>query len=671
MKINKLKINGYGKLKNKDINLDNNINIIYGKNESGKSTILKFIINSFYGASRNKKGKDISDYERYTPWETEEFSGKIQYELDNGKKIEVFREFKKKNPKIYNELSEDISKEFNIDKNKGNEFFYEQTKIDEATFLSTAIIEQQEVKIEKNIQNNLIQKISNLITTGEDNISYEKAIEKINKKQLEEIGTERSREKPINLIEAELEEINSKIKELEQYGYQGKELEEKILNLTSKTSHNHSKIEILQDVNKLKQEEKIEEEKIKINEKIKNDYQEKINSLKNDIEKIKNENKNDKKINLKNNSEKNKKIIKKINLIFILLLIINILSYFLSKNIIIKNILILTAPTILIFYYFLKNNKKNKIKKEEKNNLEKNKIIENQLSELKNEINLVEKNKIKIENDIEKIKKEINYKNKIKREKIKNDYYEEIIKNENGKKDRLFFENDNQKNDNQKLKNEIDEILEYTLEETNIELHKTQNEITKDEIEIANLKIQKRNNDSIKTELNDLKEANTMLTKKHEELCRKSASINMAKVAIQQAYEHMKNSVSPKFTENLSKIIFDITKGRHKSVKTNDENGLVVELENGNYVNINRLSIGTIDQLYLSLRLAILEEISEEKIPIILDETFAYYDDERLENILQYLHKKSDKRQIIIFTCTNREKNILNKLNVHYNLVVL
>ena len=116
MRINKLKINAYGKLKDKNINLGNNINIIYGKNESGKSTILKFIINSFYGASRNKKGKDISDYERYTPWETEEFSGKIQYELDDGKKLEVFREFKKKNPKIYNELSEDISKEFNIDK---------------------------------------------------------------------------------------------------------------------------------------------------------------------------------------------------------------------------------------------------------------------------------------------------------------------------------------------------------------------------------------------------------------------------------------------------------------------------------------------------------------------------------------------------------------------------
>ena len=48
LKINKIKINSYGKLKNKEINLENNLNIIYGENESGKSTILKFILNSFY-----------------------------------------------------------------------------------------------------------------------------------------------------------------------------------------------------------------------------------------------------------------------------------------------------------------------------------------------------------------------------------------------------------------------------------------------------------------------------------------------------------------------------------------------------------------------------------------------------------------------------------------------
>ena len=48
-KKNKIKINSYGKLKEKEIKLKDGINIIYGKNESGKSTLLNFIVNSFYG----------------------------------------------------------------------------------------------------------------------------------------------------------------------------------------------------------------------------------------------------------------------------------------------------------------------------------------------------------------------------------------------------------------------------------------------------------------------------------------------------------------------------------------------------------------------------------------------------------------------------------------------
>ena len=120
MKINKIKINGFGKIVDKEINLSNNINIIFGKNEAGKSTILKFINGMFYGASKTKNGKDISDFDKYQPWGAEAFSGKIKYTLDNGESYEIYREFKKKNPIIYNNKLEDISNKYNIDKTKGN-----------------------------------------------------------------------------------------------------------------------------------------------------------------------------------------------------------------------------------------------------------------------------------------------------------------------------------------------------------------------------------------------------------------------------------------------------------------------------------------------------------------------------------------------------------------------
>ena len=122
MKIKKIKINAFGTLSDREIELSDKINIIYGKNESGKSTLLKFITNIFYGTSKNKKGRFASDYDMFKPWGKEEFSGKINYQLDNGENYEVYREFGKKNPKIYNNNSEEISKQFSIDKNTGRHF---------------------------------------------------------------------------------------------------------------------------------------------------------------------------------------------------------------------------------------------------------------------------------------------------------------------------------------------------------------------------------------------------------------------------------------------------------------------------------------------------------------------------------------------------------------------
>ena len=268
MKINKIKINSYGKLKEKEINFKDGINLIYGQNEAGKSTLIKFITNSLYGISKNKKGKEVSDFDKYKPWSGEEFSGKLEYELDNKEKYEIYRDFSKKNPKIFNENMEDISKEFNIDKNKGNEFFYEQTKIDEDLFLSTLAINQSEVKLENQAQNFLIQKIANLAQTGDDSISFKRVMDRINRRQLDEVGTERSREKPINIVARKLQELNAEKENLEkfknfkyEYEEQENDLDDEILNLENENN-------FLKEIKLQKENEKIENEKIKIKENI-------------------------------------------------------------------------------------------------------------------------------------------------------------------------------------------------------------------------------------------------------------------------------------------------------------------------------------------------------------------------------------------------------------------
>ena len=654
MKINKIKINSYGKLKEKEIKLKDGINIIYGKNESGKSTLLNFIVNSFYGISKNKKGKEYSDVEKYTPWLGEEFSGKLEYELNNKNKYEIYRDFKKKNPKIFNENMEDISKEFNIDKSKGNEFFYEQTKVDEELFLSTVVVGQQEVKLGKQEQNILVQKIANLVGTGDDNVSYKRAIDRINRRLLDEIGTQRSREKPINIINKKIEDLEQKKQELEKYEDIKYEIEENKNKLEEEISDLNNKNNLLKEIKIINEKEKIEKEKIKIKEDIKKENIEKIKLIKEKINKIKNENKNIFEINnekTKNNKKinnKKNKLNKKIIIVFIFLLIINFLQFIFIKNKLINYIFLLTVPMTLIYFIISKNKLNKKIKKQkniDENNLKNIEKINLEINNLNNEINLLEKNNNNLEKEINNLKSNLNLKINLEKEKIKNKYLNKIEKSE---------------------------IINFiNLENINYEIEKLQNEINNKKIRSHTLELDKKN---IEPKLDNLSKIEEELVNNNERMStlnKLNLSFELAKEILAESYEEMRNTVTPKFTQELSKNISEITEKKYSKIMFNDEQGLIVELESGNYVPASKLSIGTIDQLYLSLRLSMIDELSEENLPIILDEAFAYYDTERLTNILKYLDEKYKTHQIILFTCTNREKEILEKIKVPYNLIEL
>ena len=654
MKINKIKINSYGKLKEKEVKLKEGINIIYGKNESGKSTLLNFIVNSFYGISKNKKGKEYSDVEKYTPWLGEEFSGKLEYELNNKNKYEIYRDFKKKNPKIFNENMEDISKEFNIDKSKGNEFFYEQTKVDEELFLSTVVVGQQEVKLGKQEQNILVQKIANLVGTGDDNVSYKRAIDRINRRLLDEIGTQRSREKPINIINKKIEDLEQKKQELEKYEDIKYEIEENKNKLEEEISDLNNKNNLLKEIKIINEKEKIEKEKIKIKENIKKENIEKIKLIKEKINKIKNENKNifeinneKTKNNKKINNEKNK-LNKKVIIVFIFLLIINLLQFIFIKNKLINYIFLLTVPMTLIYFIISKNKLNKKIKKQkniDENNFKNIEKINLEINNLNNEINLLEKNNNNLEKEINNLKSNLNLKINLEKEKIKNKYLNKIEKSE---------------------------IINFiNLENTNYEIEKLQNEINNKKIRLHTLELDQKN---IEPKLDNLSKIEEELVNNNERMStlnKLNLSFELAKEILAESYEEMRNTVTPKFTQELSKNISEITEKKYSKIMFNDEQGLIVELESGNYVPASKLSIGTIDQLYLSLRLSMIDELSEENLPIILDEAFAYYDTERLTNILKYLDEKYKTHQIILFTCTNREKEILEKIKVPYNLIEL
>ena len=73
------------------------------------------------------------------------------------------------------------------------------------------------------------------------------------------------------------------------------------------------------------------------------------------------------------------------------------------------------------------------------------------------------------------------------------------------------------------------------------------------------------------------------------------------------------------------------------------------------------LSQGAADQLYLAVRLAICQLVlpPEKHIPLILDDVFASFDDQRLAAALEWLFQESQNRQILLFTCHDRERTYL------------
>ena len=167
--------------------------------------------------------------------------------------------------------------------------------------------------------------------------------------------------------------------------------------------------------------------------------------------------------------------------------------------------------------------------------------------------------------------------------------------------------------------------------------------------------------------LNELEERLEELYEQETEIRKLEYSIKLAMTKLDEAYIDLKEEVVPKLENAIKNSISETTNNSYTKIFYNDADGILVENPLGDIVTLDKLSVGTIDQAYLGFRLAIAEETAE--LPLILDESFAFYDNERLENILNLLSEKHSKRQIIILSCSNREKEILEKMNVKFSFI--
>lgn len=115
--------------------------------------------------------------------------------------------------------------------------------------------------------------------------------------------------------------------------------------------------------------------------------------------------------------------------------------------------------------------------------------------------------------------------------------------------------------------------------------------------------------------------------------------------------------------EQASEILKSITKGAYDKIEASE--ALEVSLySKGKKLTLEQVSRGTVEQVYFAIRMAITNLLHTEEFPVLLDDTFAYYDEEKLLEALKWLHK--NKRQVVIFTCHRREEGLLEREGIPY-----
>jgi len=120
----------------------------------------------------------------------------------------------------------------------------------------------------------------------------------------------------------------------------------------------------------------------------------------------------------------------------------------------------------------------------------------------------------------------------------------------------------------------------------------------------------------------------------------------------------LQNRFSPQLSRRTAEIFHELTEGRYTAAAL-DRSFHLTARPAGDPIDrdIQLLSAGAADQLYLSARLAICELVlpPEKSIPIILDDALTNFDNERCAAALRWLKQAAAHRQILLFTCHSRE----------------
>ncbi|WP_455257559.1 ATP-binding protein [Peptoniphilus asaccharolyticus] len=748
MKIEELNLQAFGKFKNRKIELKEGLNLIQGKNESGKSTIFKFIEGIFYGfAKSGTQRRTTPDYDRYRPWTGNEYKGSAILTDDDS--FRIMRNFEKHELEFYNMTTgENLSSiselnQFAKIKQPGVFLF----NVDYSIFRNSFFIGQLCSKLDSEVDS-LKHSLENFATSGNEKYSLVNAIEKLEEKR-DALGKESRKTsivgklyQEIAMLDKKKNELNSHLKDYAESTAEFLEIKQSLLeqkkfvkNLKlSDDQRNYFKIKTIAE-NKSPERELSDEDfdllyemdrsyveiERQLNQKteeksfeykygdIEEDYTE-FKSLCDRIDEL-NRNNFSKEIELLNHDLIiTKAEVDKLRLIMFTELGLAFLMVVLAVYLKVYYSALFAIP--MLFHAYLKFNpyrmkkaaidriedrinnymQKSSVKTEEKREMDKvfsvymRKYRINSFDELKSflENEKSEIDKLKIE---ENVRTEIETKNRIELEdklkELKNKIEElEIKYNLSFEGLREKYLSEDGKRQRQELKNResiIAHILNgRDLEDLNhgievVEGNLTEEESMLEELESKFLSLSGElySKDEKFHLLNEIEEEISLKKSKLDELEQNQQAMQRAIDVLREVYAQNKSVFLPKIVKFMNDFISDITSDKYNRIVVDDSFNIAVEdTVSGKMVEAEKLSNGTIDQLYLGLRLAVSEMLYKDA-PIILDDHFIQYDDERCKETLKFLDRYSKIKQVIIFSAMNRECEMLDSMGAIYNRVNL
>ncbi len=209
----------------------------------------------------------------------------------------------------------------------------------------------------------------------------------------------------------------------------------------------------------------------------------------------------------------------------------------------------------------------------------------------------------------------------------------------------------NRTKDGKKKKNETEEISRQ-IEQLQWEKDHVTEVLREKQVEHSNL-------EEYLEELQNMSEENKDWEKKQQ-------ALDLAAKKLTELSFEMQRTLGHNLNEKASEIIGEITGGKYRRILIN-ENLHMELLTEERKIPVTRVSRGTIEQVYFALRMSAASVLHVEEIPLILDDTFVFYDEKRLAYMLKWLEKS--QKQVLLFTCQRREEELLTKLGIAYNKI--